>query len=188
MQEVLTDEEIAVAVQGGDSEAFGLLVGRYEQRILRYGRKFLIGGEDLKDILQDIFIKAYANIRGFDAGRRFSPWMYRIAHNEFINAGKKRWKERIFSFDLDTILPHPAARERADADANRHDIRRMLDVCLAEVDAKYREVLVLYYFEDMDYREIADILRLPVSTVGVRLQRGRIMLKKIFEELHGTRR
>ena len=89
-----TDEEIAAAVQGGDSEAFGLLVQRYEQKLLRYGSKFLISGEDPKDLLQDIFIKAYANIQSFDARRVFSPWMYRIAHNEFINAGKKRWKEK----------------------------------------------------------------------------------------------
>ena len=180
-----TDEEIAAAVQNGDSDAFGVLVQRYEQKLLRYGGKFLANGEDLKDLVQEIFIKAYANIRSFDAHRRFSPWMYRIAHNEFINAGKKRWREKIFSFNLDMLFPHPAAREVADAEVNRRDIRRMLDACLAEIGSKYRESLVLYYFEDMGYREIAEILHIPVSTVGVRLQRGRIALKKIFVQLHG---
>jgi RNA polymerase sigma-70 factor (ECF subfamily) len=58
----------------------------------------------------------------------------------------------------------------------------MLERSLNTLNAKYKEPLVLYYFEDMDYREIADILHIPISTVGVRLQRGRAMLKKIVKE------
>jgi RNA polymerase sigma-70 factor (ECF subfamily) len=58
----------------------------------------------------------------------------------------------------------------------------MLEQALNTLSEKYKEPLVLYYFEDMDYREIADILHIPISTVGVRLQRGRAMLKKIVKE------
>ncbi len=58
----------------------------------------------------------------------------------------------------------------------------MLERSLDTLSEKYKEPLVLYYFEDMDYREIADILHVPISTVGVRLQRGRMMLKKIVQE------
>ncbi len=181
-----TDEEIAKKVQGGDRELFGILVERYEKKLLRYAKKFLVAHEDARDLVQEVFVKAYVNIRSFDAERRFSPWIYRIAHNEFVNVGKKRWKEKLFSFDLDILFPHPASREGADADMNTREIRRMLDACLDEIDAKYREPLVLYYFEDMDYREIADILRIPSSTVGVRLQRGRAMVKKLFVQLHGN--
>ena len=88
-----TDEEIAKRVQGGDVDSFGVLIERYEEKIARYARKFLMRGEDVKDIVQEVFIKAYVNIQSFDTRQRFSPWIYRIAHNEFINAIKKKLQD-----------------------------------------------------------------------------------------------
>jgi len=84
-----TDEAIALRVQGGDGEVFGELIERYQAKLSRYARKFLLDPDDAADIVQDIFIKSYQNIQSFDATRRFSPWIYRIAHNEFVNALKK---------------------------------------------------------------------------------------------------
>lgn len=175
-----TDEAAAVRVQNGDAEAFSVLLERYEKKISRYARKFLSHPDDVKDIVQDVFVKAYVNIKSFDAARRFSPWIYRIAHNEFINALKKKKTEKIAFIDFDLLLPHPVAPETADADVDRQDLRRLLDRGIEKMPAKYREPLVLYYFEDMNYREIADIIHLPISTVGVRLQRGKALLKKII--------
>jgi RNA polymerase sigma-70 factor (ECF subfamily) len=179
-----TDEEIAKEVQLGEVESFGLLIERYEPKITRYARKFIFNGEDAKDLVQEAFIKAYTNIQSFDAGRSFSSWMYRIAHNEFINAIKKKSRLPIFQFDFDTIFPQPVALETADSEMNKKELREMLDKCLGKLDPKYREPLVLYYFEDMDYKEIADILEVPVSTVGVRLTRGKASLKKIVSNLN----
>jgi len=85
-----TDEAIAARVQNGDADAFSVLLERYEKKIFRYAGKFLSHPDDIKDIVQDVFVKAYVNIKSFDASRRFSPWIYRIAHNEFINALKKK--------------------------------------------------------------------------------------------------
>ncbi len=179
-----TDEAIAARVQNGDADAFSVLLERYEKKIFRYAGKFLSHPDDIKDIVQDVFVKAYVNIKSFDASRRFSPWIYRIAHNEFINALKKKKAERISFIDFDLLLPHPAAAETADADVDRQDLRRLLDGCLEKMPAKYREPLILYYFEEMSYREIADVIHLPISTIGIRLQRGKLMLKKIIEEEH----
>jgi len=179
-----TDEEVAALVQRGDVEAFGTLVGRYEEKMLRYARRFLLESDDAKDLVQDVFIKAYTNIRGFDATRRFSPWLYRIAHNEFINALKKRrGRETVSLFYFDIFLPHPMAEETADSGANRAEVRRLIGSSLDKLGPKYREPLVLYYFQDMSYQEIAEILQVPTSTVGVRLRRGRALLKNIVEPL-----
>src|SRR3989338_8063944 len=138
-----TDEEIAAHVQGGDPESFGFLMERYEAKLTRYGRKFMADGEDIKDLVQSMFIKAYMNIQSFDAARKFSPWIYRIAHNEFVNAVRRKWKDGIFTFDLDLLFPHPVAKETADAETHRQDMRRMLDQCLNQLSPKYREALVL---------------------------------------------
>lgn len=186
--EAETDEHIARRVQGGESDAFGELVERYQEKLMRYARKFLLDPDDAKDIVQDIFIKAYENIQSFDASRRFSPWVYRIAHNEFVNALKKRASRRIvFAFDIDTLFPHLSAPDTADSAALERDLRSTLERFLDKIDAKYREALVLYYLEGMDYKEISEILQVPVSTVGVRLARGRAALQKASdaEALYG---
>jgi RNA polymerase sigma-70 factor (ECF subfamily) len=180
------DEEVAARVQKGDVEAFQILVERYDQKMSRYARRFLFDSDEAKDLVQDIFIKAYVNIQGFDIERRFSPWIYRIAHNEFVNALKKKKNERanLSLFDFDVLFPHLqlTAKETADSDINRRELKEVLDGSLDKIPQKYKESLILYYFEDMDYKEIADVLHVPVSTVGIRLQRGKLMLKKMIKK------
>ena len=174
-----TDEMIATRVQAGDSDAFAMLVERYEDKLMRYARKFLRDPDDAKDIVQDVFIKSYENIQSFDVTRRFSPWIYRIAHNEFVNAIKKRARGPVLGIDFDVVFPHLTAVESADDAALERDMKNILEQCLDELDPKYREPLVLYYFEELSYKDMADILRIPMSTVGVRLTRGKSQLQKL---------
>jgi RNA polymerase sigma-70 factor (ECF subfamily) len=174
-----SDEEIATRVQNGDAESFGMLVERYEDKLMRYARKFLRDPDDAKDIVQEVFIKAYENIQSFDTSRRFSPWIYRIAHNEFVNATQKRSRGPVLCLDFDVVFPHLTALESADDVAMERDTRATLEACLDELDPKYREPLVLYYFEGLSYKDMADILHIPMSTVGVRLTRGKAMLQKV---------
>jgi RNA polymerase sigma-70 factor (ECF subfamily) len=176
-----SDEQIAASVQSGDVKAFDVLIERYEKKMKRYARKFLFK-DDADDIVQEVFIKTYVNIKSFDTGKKFSSWLYRIAHNEFINAMRKKKTEKVFSFDFDLLFPHPAAKETADSEAKNNDLRLILDRCLDKINAKYREPLVLYYFEDLDYKEIAEVLHVPQSTVGVRLARGKAQLKKMVRQ------
>lgn len=176
----ISDEAIAAQVQHGDSQAFGLLVERYEAKMLRYAKRFLFGYEDAEDVVQDVFIRAYVNIQSFDTRRRFSSWLYRVAHNLFINAIKKKGREPLTLFDPDTLFPHPVAKERADTAIHEQELRQALEGSLQQLSPKYREPLVLYYFEELDYRTIAEVLQIPVSTVGVRLNRGRSLLKKFL--------
>ena len=178
-----TDEEIVTRVQSGDQEAFGTLIERYEAKLMRYARKFLVDSDECQDLVQEAFIKAYVNVQSFDTDKRFSPWMYRIAHNEFVNALKKKSRAPTVSFDPDTLLPHPIAPETSDGESIKQEMRRMLDKYLAGLNPKYREPLVLFYFEDMDYKQIANVLEIPMSTVGVRLKRGKNMLKNMVGEL-----
>lgn len=181
-----SDEHIAELVQKGDVESFGVLVARYEAKMKRYAHKFLFGYTEAQDVVQDVFIKAYTNIQSFDISRRFSPWIYRIAHNEFINAIKKKGKEPLPFFDPDTLFPHPRSSEPADKDLNAQDLKVTLEKCLGKLDPKYREPLVLYYIEELEYKEIAEVLRIPTSTVGVRLKRGRDHMKKLVTEFESA--
>lgn len=180
--EELTDEEIVRKITGGDIDAFGTLVERYEPKLSRYAKRFLFDREDIQDLLQEVFVKAYQNIRSFDLSRRFSPWIYRIAHNEFVNALKRRERMPFTFFDPDLLFPHLAAPETADDLALHNELRTLLDTHLSALDAKYREPLVLFYFEELDYQEIADVLKIPPATVGVRLRRGKALLRSMMHQ------
>lgn len=175
-----TDEELAHEVQTGDKDAFGVLVVRFEPKISRYAKRFFYHQEDVLDVVQEVFLKAYINIQSFDIKRKFSPWIYRIAHNEFINIMKKKKNERISFFDLDVIFPHLVAAETTDREVITQELKHMIDACLDTLDSRYREPILLYYIEEMDYKEIADILHIPVSTVGVRLKRGKASLQRLM--------
>jgi RNA polymerase sigma-70 factor, ECF subfamily len=183
-----TDEHIANLVQTGDADAFGMLIERYEAKLKRYARKFLNYQEDIEDLIQDVFIKSYTNIQSFDSKQRFSPWIYRIAHNTFVNELKRKKRGSFILFDTDTILPYLPAKETTDGELLDAELRSELDTLLNEIPPKYREVLVLHYLEELSYQEISDILQIPVTTVGVRMNRGRAKLKVCFEEQHNINR
>ncbi|MBT9175577.1 MAG: ECF RNA polymerase sigma factor SigW [candidate division WS2 bacterium] len=178
-----SDEEIAKAVQIGDVSAFEVLIHRYEEKINRYIMRILPDYEEAQDLLQETFMKVYVNINSFDIKRRFSPWIYRIAHNEVINRVRKKNREMISPFDLDTFLPISLKEE----EMNKADYIKLapaeLDRCLEKLEVKYREPLLFFYIEELSYNDISDILRIPVSTVGVRIKRGKDMLKKICKEM-----
>lgn len=181
----LTDEQLAQKVQQEDLAAFDILLARYQQKILRYGNKFLLGPADIEDVTQEIFLKAYRYIKSFDTARKFSPWLYRIAHNEFINVGKKRKSEPLDFFDFDSFFPHPQSPETAEKDLQDQQIKALLETNLNKLSSKYREPLVLYYIEGFDYKDIAEVLHIPVGAVGVRLNRAKKQLREILKDRKG---
>ena len=178
MKEDLRDEELALAVQKGDTQALATLMERYTAKLLRYGKRFLSSGENISDIVQDVFVAVYENIQDFDSTRQFSPWIYRIAHNAFVNALRKNSKGPLYSFDFDRIVPHPVYEDPDAKEKEREEMRVLLESGLEGISPAYREIIGLYYFEDFSYREIADILHIPMGTVGIRLSRARQALKK----------
>lgn len=178
----VSDEQIAAAVQTGDADSFGVLIERYEAKLKRYAQKFLNYQEEIEDLVQDVFIKSYTNIQSFDSSMRFSPWIYRIAHNTFVNELKRKQRVGLVTFDTDTFLPQLPAKETADGDTLDDELREELDSLLVKLPVKYREVMVLYYFQELSYQEISEVLQIPVTTVGVRMNRGRTKLKDGYRQ------
>jgi RNA polymerase sigma-70 factor (ECF subfamily) len=168
----LTDEELVERAKSSDLLAFSEIVSRYQGKLLRYGRRFLRQSEDVEDAVQEAFLQAYRNIAGFRSGQRLSPWMYRIAHNAFIDLIRSKKREPVPFFDADTLFPHPVAPDRTEDRAEQLLIRRQLEQGLDQLSLQYREPLVLRYFEDLSYKEISDILHLPLGTVSIRIKRG----------------
>lgn len=177
----MTDEQIAELVQNGNADAFGDLISRFEAKLKRYARKFLNYEHEIDDLVQDVFIKAYTNIQSFNTELKFSPWIYRIAHNTFVNELKRKSKGGFQFFDADTILPHLPSDETADGDILDAEIQAEIDSLIENLSPKYREVIVLHYFEHLSYQEISEILKIPITTIGVRMTRARKKMREDYE-------
>lgn len=179
----LTDEELIARVVS-DREVFGYVIERYEAKLRRYVRRLMPGiGDDLDDLLQDIFIKVYVNIQGFDTALKFSSWIYRIAHNEAVSwlRKKKVRPETVELGDDDCatfVKSAELAREGGDAHLARDEVSRVL----GDMREQYRTVLVLRFLEGKSYEEIGDILTVPGGTVATLIHRA----KKEFSNIYHT--
>lgn len=177
-------DEIIVGEALERQYAFGLLIERYEAKLLRYIRRLgVFSQEDAEDLLQDVFIKAYRNLKSFDTSLSFSSWIYRIAHNETISFFRKKrvrpqghyvtdGEEALERIKGDTDT---AALAEAGLDGER------LAKALDQVAQKYRDVIVLRYFEEREYKEISDILKIPSGSVATLLHRAKKALRKQLE-------
>lgn len=176
----LNDEELVKVVREENKEFYSEIIKRYQTKLGHYLRKFIKNSDELEDVLQEVFIKAYRNLYDFNTARKFSPWIYRIAHNEALNHLKKYQKESI-SLDekeWEIIDEKMSADEKIDAKFTKNKIEEQLFT----LKEKYRAPLILYFFEDRSYEEISEILRLPRSTVGTLIMRGKGQLKELLEK------
>lgn len=176
-----SDEQIVIAVLNNDKEVYREIIRRYEHKLSHYLRKFIGDKDDIEDILQVVFIKTYKNLYGFDVSKKFSSWIYRIAHNEAVNYYKKKKAARISLDDIEYKLLDEKVNlnDQADKMLLKSDIEKIISL----LDIKHREPLILFYFENKTYEEIGDILRMPESTVGTLIFRGRNLIKENLREI-----
>ena len=177
-----TDEEL-VKLSLDDSDHFLCLTRRYESKLLHYIMRISkLSREDASDILQDVFVKTYYNLNGFDKDLKFSSWIYRIAHNQTVSEIRKKSVRPTVSFEKEDIDRFEDTFDIEKEIDNTLD-RDMINKALSVLDEKYREVLVLRFFDEKDYVEIADILKKPVSTIGNLILRGKKVFKEEYEKL-----
>ena len=180
--ENLIDEDVVISIQKGDIDLFGVLIERFEKKLTRYARKFISSNEDIEDAVQEVFIKAYTNIQSFDTDKKFSTWIYRIAHNTYVNIIRSKKNEKVSYVDLDEFFPNVSSNETADKDILIQENKEMITLCVKDLKPKYREIITLFYFDDMDYKTMSDIMGVPISTVGVRLRRAKEKLRQLCKE------
>lgn len=175
------DAAIVREVTGGNAEAYGILMERYEARLIRYVSYLIHADPDsAADIVQETFIKAYQNLRGFDSAYKFSSWIYRIAHNEAMNVVRKD-RHLVHDADLEPVALSEAEEDIA-GDMDHAILRDDVAGCLHALEPKYREVLMLQYYEHMKYAEIADVLHIPAATVGVWVSRAKAKMQALCRQ------
>jgi RNA polymerase sigma-70 factor, ECF subfamily len=184
MSHVVSDE-ILVQKALQDVEVFGVLIDRYEIKLMGYVLRlssFLV--EEAEEIVQEVFVKAWKNLNGFDEDLKFSTWIYRIAHNETISHFRKarsRGQDKKVTFDVELF---DFASEELDVSRKLDSETRaqMVHEALEHLSSKYRDVLVLKYLEDKSYEEIADIIKKPMGTVATLLNRAKKSFKQFYHE------
>lgn len=168
-----------------DRHMFRVLVERYQASLLRYIRR--LGCRDVevaKDILQESFIKVYLNLNDYDSAFSFSTWIYRITHNEMMSYFRKQKNrpqavaEESGLYIFDTVPDDLDVVEEIDTKFRNQAVA----LAIGRLKPHYRDVLVLRFFEEKSYEEIADILQIPNGTVATYIARGKTELSSLLKE------
>ena len=182
----LTDSELVEIVRNLDQERYGEIIERYQGKLFAYLFRLIGSRDEAQDILQDVFLKAYRNLQSYDTARKFSSWIYRIAHNEAVNFIKRKSLKRFIPWEdiaaTKDKLDMASFEDGADKEWLRKEIGEEVNTALDKIPFKYKQVLVLRYFSDKSYDEISEILGKPINTVGTLISRAK---KKLSEELKG---
>jgi RNA polymerase sigma-70 factor, ECF subfamily len=180
----LTDNELVEIVRGKDQERYAEVMERYQTKLFVYIYRLIGNKEEAEDLLQDVFVKAFKNLNSYDTKRKFSSWVYRIAHNEAVNFIKRKSLKRFISWETITStkdkLDSSSEEEGADKAWLRKEVSREVSDAINKLPFKYRQVLTLRYYSDQSYEEIAEILGKPVNTVGTLINRAK---KKLADEI-----
>lgn len=174
---VATDEQLLAAYLDGDASAFALLVHRYERDLFRFLRRFIGDAAAAEDVFQDAFLQVHQSARRFDLTKSFRPWLFTIAANKARDLLRSRSRRRTMS--IDTPIDRDGSRTVVDAlpsdcagpeeCAETDELRRRIIGVVDALPASQREVVLLAYFHQFPYRQIAEMLNLPLGTVKSRL-------------------
>ena len=169
------DADLISSARRGDVEAYNLLVSRWEKRVFNYLLRIVGHREDALDLSQDVFLKAYQNLRKLEDPARFVPWLFRIAHNEAFSLFRKRRPEA----DGEELPPEATDEGLVVGGSPVFPIELSLTVsrALSKLTPDQREAVILKVYQGFKFEEMAEILSVPVSTLKSRLYTALDLLK-----------
>ncbi len=186
-----SDEDLLIRYRKGQTEAFGVLVRRYERELYGYLRRYLGDASLAEDVFQNTFLQLYTKIKQYEAGRPVRPWLYTIATHQAIDALRRNGRHQALSLDqhrqeagdgelhslMETLeSSSPSPLDLAQGEERRERVRASVD----RLPEFLRQVLILAYYQGLKYREIADILGIPVGTVKSRLHAALVKLQEAW--------
>jgi RNA polymerase sigma-70 factor (ECF subfamily) len=183
---MVSDEVLTQQVIHGNLSAFEELVERYKKLIFTIVYRIIGHYQDAEDITQEVFLTVFKKLYQFDSGKRFKPWIQRIAINTTITALRKKQKvinisydenlEKDFDLNASSKIPDPQT------EVEKQELHMEINSALQELNEGYRIILMLRYQMDLNNSEISDILNVSREIVEVRLHRARKALRKSVVE------
>ncbi|WP_427833078.1 RNA polymerase sigma factor RpoE [Actinobacillus pleuropneumoniae] len=178
MSELVADQELVERAQKGDKKAFNLLVVRYQNRVAGLLTRY-VSRDDIPDIVQESFIKAYRSLESFRGESAFYTWLYRIAVNTAKNhltaLGRRPPKEDILAEDAESFDVGVQLRE-SDTPENvvlSEELKRVVFDTIENLPEELKTAITLRELEGLSYEEIAEVMQCPVGTVRSRIFRAR---------------
>lgn len=178
------EAELIQKAAAGNAKAFRLLVNQYLPIVYSYLYRMTQNHELSEEMAQEAFVKAYQNLKTFDSNRAFKPWILRIASNAMLSELRKQKNSvSLNAMEEDGQFGEVEARISASKEAESYALSsEELQQALNKLDAKYRQVLLLRYQQDLSYEEIADTMQTPLNTVRTWLKRGVEKLRLVVQE------
>jgi RNA polymerase sigma-70 factor, ECF subfamily len=179
----------------GDAAAWEEIVQRYHRRIYNICYRFAGSGDDAQDLTQEVFIKMYRTLQSYDVERgAFMTWVTTITRNLLVDHFRKSKQDRM----TDSLDSPPSEHEDAmplseqihdnsltpDAKAQSREVKETVHKALQKLSPDLREAVILRDLQDMDYKEIATVLKVPEGTVKSRINRGRAELARLLQRTY----
>lgn len=177
------DQELVVLAQKGDHKAFEALVERYKQKAYRIAFDFARDREEAKDLSQEAFLRAFANIKGFDRQSSFYTWFYRILVNLCVDYQRRRNRWTWEPIDEETgKIPEKNGMDHSaslpDREAMAGELAHRVKAALAALPANQRKAFILKNHQGLSIREIAEIMQLAEGTIKVHVHRAVVALRQ----------
>ncbi|MFZ1321144.1 MAG: sigma-70 family RNA polymerase sigma factor [Ignavibacteria bacterium] len=180
---VLIDEALA-----GKQNSYAKLMKKYQPMITHLIYRMISKKEDVEDLTQEAFIKAFNSLANFDKQYAFSTWLFKIATNNAIDYLRKK---KLYTFSIDKKIQAddsdysfeiPDHENKPDSNVIDKQLRVILDEAIESLPPKYKDVIVLRHQKEKEYEEIAKELNLPLGTVKAHIFRGRELLNKYLKD------
>jgi len=175
----LTDSELLVRYMAGDEDAFRELITRYKNPLYAFLRRFLNRQELVEDVFQETFLQLYTSKEKFDTTRPLRPWLFTIAANKAKDALRKMQRHASMELGVvadagdvsinDVVNLLTSYKITPDEEVSKDETARRVREIIANMPEKLRGILILAYFEQFSYKQMAEILSIPIGTVKSRL-------------------
>jgi RNA polymerase sigma-70 factor (ECF subfamily) len=186
-----SDEELLAQFRQGMRDAFGELVRRYERELYGYLRRYLGDANLADDVFQNTFLQLYTKIGQYETGRPVRPWLYTIATHQAIDALRRNGRHQALSLDqereqlhdndLHSLMALLESRVQGPLETAWGEERRLqVRATVERLPEFLRQVVILAYYQGLKYREIADIVGIPVGTVKSRLHAALVKLHEAW--------
>lgn len=193
MDNVDPDHELVRLAQNGDPRAFEALVVKYQRRVARHVARWVKRASDVEDVVQDVFIKVYRGLASFKGESAFYTWVFQIARNTAFSFLSRQSKLVVLQADTaagdsdgDAVLDTQGSdNEDPERRYLAKQIAETVELAMQKLQPELAEALVLYEVEGKQYKEIAQMLRIPIGTVRTRIFRAREFIASRLEPVVG---
>jgi len=175
----LTDSELLVRYMAGDEDVFKELVNRYKNPLYAFLKRFLNRQDLVEDVFQETFLQLYTSKESFDTSRPLRPWLFTIAANKAKDALRKMQRHASMELGVvadasdisidDVVNLLTSYKITPDEEVSKDETARRVRKIIADMPEKLRGILILAYFEQFSYKQMAEILSIPIGTVKSRL-------------------